>query len=111
MAKEIGFNEPCLFFYNDNQELSGICEIKIEYRYYNHVCTKACAAPLYQQLVDFFRINHKIEISVYYESIIGWWYSLNSMKNDAPLVPTDYRKDYYKSLNKALEEAFKLIKS
>lgn len=104
LAKEKGFNSHCLAYYAHSK-------LTVKKARYNTIHVNNTLAPLYQQLIDWFIVNHKIEVSVYYENGIGWWYSVKSMKNAAPLAPIDYRKGYYKSLNKAFNQAFKLIKS
>jgi hypothetical protein len=114
LAKEKGFDEPCFAYWNDSILLYQFPKNSwhgyedIEQINFN-VDEEDIAAPLYQQLIDWFREEHKIEIYCLkqieeneYGGIVGWSgieeYSTKSC--DA---------DYYKALNKAIEEAFELI--
>jgi len=119
LAKEKGFDEPCLTNFNHNKNFDtrlisdvGFCDCA------NRNLHKGCvSAPLYQQIVDWFRDVHKILIlpDIYSRAyshasaspnfvfkfkisdhVSGEWYCKES-------------KDYYQALNAALTEAFKLI--
>lgn len=98
LAKEKGFDEPCFGYYKsynkEFHEFLGSSKQKID---------SNIQAPLYQQLIDFFREKHNIYISVtkYYG---GHGFYLN--KNRFTRIFID---GYYEALNKALEESFKLI--
>jgi hypothetical protein len=57
--KELGFNEPCLDFYDDNQEL-----------FYNHENKEkihigdSVKAPLFQQAFRWFRENYRLSVLI-----------------------------------------------
>lgn len=104
--KEKGFNEPCLghYYERDNEQVIVI------YGEFPPDTSKWLSAPLYQQVIDWFRDKHNVIISVeprkngvfkgnreYF--ISGEWRSNYT---------EDYM-DYYGALTKAIEEALKLI--
>jgi hypothetical protein len=107
--KEKGFNEPCFLSYEEDQEL---CERSI--RSYNHYYTEDedkfhCSAPLYQQVIDWLEFNHHSDCYTIpvlskqpkqYESYLLFRGKTTSfgLFNSPQLA-----------LNKAIEEALKLI--
>lgn len=99
IAKEKGFDESCLAYYNDNGKLIkkwiAICPS-------NYSC-----APLYQQIVDWFRKEKCILIYPIYNC--KYEYRVESSidtANDGIIVSS---KGWQQTQNKAIEEAFKLI--
>ena len=145
LAKKKGFDEQCLAHWEDNK-LAPPAKLIINYtnitngkwgkqmqlrpnlfKIHNKNSTLpqwAVAAPTHQQLVDWFRIEHKIQVRVVafdLRSKVMWHYECQ----DLTLVKTEHSKDlvfkfktpsfniskdYYKSLEKGIKEAFKLIK-
>lgn len=113
-AKEKGFNEPCFRYYNkDTEESTGIERWMSNNLYSPFVNTSESgnvAAPLYQQLIDWFREEHEMEIYCVkqieeedeYGAILGW-------KGVEDYHDKYCEKDYYSALNRAISEAFKLI--
>lgn len=147
LAKEKGFNEPCLFGYKKNGNPT-----KIDGDLYNNFYTKKelgeppyffsekvqfdkfvenkipkfsglCTAPLYQQIIDWFRDNHHIRITdsiskSCMSSTLETKFQFNIIKIDGL-----YTKDmlwssgmdsliydsYYEALDEAIKQAFKLI--
>ena len=84
MAKEKGFDEECLGNYE---------------------------APLYQQLIDWFRYKHSIVIWIEtapYAYTFNFRFYIETSDNR---LEGHKSKDYYKALNEALIEGFKLIKT
>lgn len=78
----------------------------------------SCSAPLYQQLIDWFREEHALFISIDTNAFGYRWYHNNipdpstwgiDRRKNCHDPNIDYSKYYYEALNKALEEAFKLI--
>jgi hypothetical protein len=120
LAKEKGFNESCfMFYYNDGDGLTddGIFKTGTD--------SNPCNAPLYQQLVDWFRVKHNIQIQqampIPKEAVVAAngkldhisqryvFYIYNEYANPR-IVGKDQRSDdYYEALKKGIEEAFKLI--
>lgn len=109
IAKEKGFNGPCCALYNPNLLNDSIwttTNSNIDLLTNNKKIV--CAAPLYQQIVDWFREKHSISILVE----IGeheFSYKLFNNKKDKMLPVASFNGTYYEALNKAIEVAFKLI--
>jgi hypothetical protein len=129
LAKQKEYDEPCLGYYTHNEKLcrfgstSNAVDIITETHqglYYSYVL-----APLYQQLVDWFRVKHNIQIQqampIPKEAVVAAngkldhisqryvFYIYNEYANPR-IVGKDQRSDdYYEALKKAIEEAFKLI--
>jgi hypothetical protein len=110
IAKEKGFNDSCfggyylfenkpdLCIYQDENEFSDSKEIILQ-------------APLYQQIVDWFREKHKIFImldctNTKYPN--GNWECEIHSNNDKKYGHFGF-ENYYEALNKSIEEALKLI--
>lgn len=115
LAKEKGFDEPCFAAYVEKEfRLS----LAIPIINHNDAFYLTCSAPLYQQIIDWFRETHRINILIhphekfYLEWMIEHQY-LDGNKFHSILANkffTSIRiKTYYEALNKAIEEAFKLI--
>lgn len=120
LAKEKGFNEPCFAFwerftnkicYNQGiKNSNGLLQDQKEY-----------TLPLYQQLVDWFREEHSIEImpglvpkiprEMHPEIFTGKFNFYLYNENWNPTIPSrgSFSNTYYEALTKILEEAFKLI--
>lgn len=138
--KELGFNEKCLaFYYNYNNHIDNInkdskklefsqCEwgdiknteeLAIDYNNLNssyYAIDNFISAPLYQQVTDWFRENHKIHIGIFTRSNFGSiHYLITEMGVDGNVLNTsnknnDLNIDYYKLLDNAIEETLKLLK-
>jgi hypothetical protein len=131
LAKEKGFNEECFGNYAPHLLLwdYGITNSKLKILA-NSVKTETCAAPLYQQIIDWLREAHNIHINLYpsfdneenCKEITGysghlWWEFKDHRSPKSKEIPENYStkckgeipKTYYEALNKAIEEAFKLI--
>lgn len=132
IAKEKRFDEPCFAtYYKNNQELHGLVLRDIEdtsancldYHWENkNVHESVICAPLYQQIVDWFREKHKIEFYIlstirfekkrYYYSAIHIKTDSNEKEVASMNIITSIEDtfiDFYLAFNKAIEEAFKLI--
>jgi len=111
--KEKGFNEPCLALFNNSNTpiISGNTPV------YNSKTEdeSIICSPLYQQVVDWFREKHKIELSTTSwkkESAIGgivWYYSVNDIGKPCKFNCIDH-ETIYEALTGAINEAFKIIK-
>lgn len=137
LAKEKGFNEPCLAYYAENKilqmdtrpfedwcRLQAISHPEVTNTKIQFALNKDCyAASLYQQLIDWFREKHRYHIDVTFQESIGNkvefintpYYSIEIYHLHGGDAWKTYKfvafsDDYYITLNKALEEAFKLIK-
>ena len=107
--KEKGFDEPCLGRYRDKKfQLYSV----IKEHCYNSdpISHKDISAPLYQQVIDFFREKHNINIEVQYRNTDHvYLVTLYPMQPRTTLDVVGKFKNYYDALNKAIEEALKLI--
>ncbi len=111
LAKEKGFDEPCMkYFYID-----GSSKWAPNHRFANrNIYNNQYNQPLYQQVVDWFREKHNIEIIVAKAKFVhfdfqgeSYIYSLKGIS--LPSFSWQPKLSYYEALTKALEEAFKLI--
>lgn len=114
IAKEKGFNEPCLTFYCNGK----LYEEEDTFEEW-FACTnedtfgesKNCTAPLYQQIVDWFRENHNIYLHIADVEQNQWMYYIKSLDKSRNMIYSmNNYKTYYESLNKAIKEAFNLLK-
>jgi len=108
LAKEKGFDEPCFAYYDPTITDEEILLLPVDHNLilFREVKLSNVKAPLYQQLIDFFREKHSINI-VLMNSNKGWQYSLDGIGIDNFSWETNLT--YYECYNKAIEEAFKLI--
>lgn len=139
--KEKGFNESCLCFYNkeDDKYKLAICAQFDSYNFATYknddiikssckgILTTVCA-PSHQQVIDWFREQYNIHISISYELHMKWFYSIDiasytdeDMDNncfekfcdkviECNCIDTDDGfETYYDALNIAIEESIKLI--
>lgn len=99
LAKEKGFDEKCIFSYQDGELQS------------NFMCgseaTEFVEAPLYQQLLDWFREKYQIDVHVAWDGLANCKNYYSGWINGSNSHSENY--DYYEALNEILEEAFKLI--
>lgn len=110
LARDNGFNEVCLAAYgsenDDNNSFQIWSEDGIDNNSSSHL-----AAPLYQQLIDWFRYKHSIVIWIEtapYVYTFNFRFYIETYDNR---LEGNKSKDYYKALNEALMEGFKLIKT
>lgn len=101
LAKNKGFNEKCLAHYDlsnrfvlETLEFKGSGEID---------------APLYQQLIDWFREKHSIHIRIDQVSKEEEYSPFIFLERSSMDWTSVWKGDYYQALDKALEEVFKLI--
>jgi len=120
IAKEKGFNETCLAIFEDKNTLwYGGLEYDADGHFKNENSSNICA-PLYQQLVDWFREKHNLFIKISIEETNNSFEEkvydhciLNMFWGEEKEIHRECNgynyKSYYEALNKAIEEAFKLI--
>lgn len=118
--KEKGFDEECFYRYNHNG--SGSPNPKWDGKLVNNRKWErfadyddCIAAPLYQQVVDWFREKYSIEIEIASTMEGGYYYYIFTNTEDEErfedLEYTEKKKlTYYEALTKAIEEAFTLLK-
>ncbi len=106
-AKEMGFNEECLATQVKNGtpvvQIHPVKNSTLESMLPSIICV-----PIYQQIVDWFREKHQIEIAY---KLTGSNHRFCWVKNESK--PIEFTKGdvggYYGAFNKAIEESFKLI--
>lgn len=106
--KEKGFNDECVAHFTTEYE------IKLN-NIYDTLHLIRLKAPMYQQVVDWFRETHKLFIYILdgdtREDNLFYWYQVGDLTCNGAVVSnckTDY-KTYYEALEKAIEEAIELI--
>jgi len=122
MAKIKGFNEPCLAYYNSITKEIGYTYPSHTRYHINTVDKLFPSAPLYQQIIDWLRKTHKIHIQIFigHDEDKIWYnfdlepvelgYNYEPHTCDTDVEGYDKENGYYLTLNKAITEAFKIIK-
>lgn len=113
LMKEKGFNEPCFTYHlwdgnEQNKEFKNglgnfVFHAKSGKTNTDYAQSKHISAPLYQQATDWLREKHGISVWVYPPKNL-WHVQMESGEQFASSGDT-----YYEALNKAIEEALKLI--
>lgn len=123
--KEKGFDEPCLGYYSPHN---------LNYVYHDTIYSNiweefkgsnnGLPVPLYQQVIDWFREKHKLMLiqscvpsknnSLLFGFIIQYLNELEEAGTSKVMIHRRERntsgyESYYEALNKAIEEALKLI--
>lgn len=110
-AKEKGFDEPCFAHYREDGNLvmlsCGIAGVR-----YSYIVESPLLAPLYQQIIDWFREKYEILISIISHDVDNHIFQI--IDQNGNILESDDQDDdnfenYYSALNEAIEEAFKLI--
>ncbi len=115
LAKEKGFNEECLAKYDNypNHGIDFIWEEKYPETYITKdvLQTSELLAPLYQQLVDWFREKEiYITIECDYDKSAGYNRGFTPVVNGTyHFYDGDCFIEYYNAVSIAITEAFKLI--
>lgn len=119
--KEKGFDERCIIYYNEgmlqldsSNTMFGWRNKDFEEPYMKD--RERIPAPLYQQIVDWFREKHGIVVSIQRAIQIEpelYGYQINyGDAGDGGMMEMqqiELELSYYEALNKAIEEAIKLI--
>jgi hypothetical protein len=136
LAKEKGFDEECYNYYTlgrpqDDSRLIGFrgmngwqahVPFNMNTKYKSKENKDEFSAPLYQQLVDWFRIKHGYSVVVIGCEMLheenedglkgtkgGYTWCISKRSKVASALWQPAIEDYYECFTKALEEAFKLI--
>lgn len=117
--KQLGFDEGCIAYYHNRNE-PYFCEHLDRSRFViNSTSEKIfydsdCTAPLYQQVIDWFREEHNISVGVttiFENSCIG----SSKISSFLPHCNVDHYDeecdDYYKCLNFAILKAINIIEN
>jgi hypothetical protein len=102
--KELGFNEPCFDFYDNNQEL-----------FYNHENKEkihvggGLNAPLYQQAFRWFREKHKLH-SIFEHDSDNYYYVIQGVNDiDFNTIDADEDSIVYQTYEEAELECLKKL--
>jgi hypothetical protein len=129
--KKRGFNEPCLGTYNsfgdfifsdseypfpqNTDRLYDILWLE-RIKPYGHTPDMLCTAPLWQQIIDWFRVKHNYSIEIYnYESTVGYIWMVKKVQvslygyGTTIDVESTNPVDYNVARLEAIEAAFELI--
>jgi hypothetical protein len=102
--KQLGFDEPCLDFYDDNQEL-----------FYNHENKEkihigdSVKAPLFQQAFRWFRQEHNLKFHIR-EDVWNNWCSLKMVRHDDYISIGEY-KTYEESELDCLKKLIEIVEN
>lgn len=115
--KEKGFDDGCILQFR-GEDTQPICQMGYELNYeknsdYNNDDNYWLAVPTYCQVIDWLRINHRIELSspCKKDKDLGVFYGGYVKKYDDDFgksYGSNFR-DYYEAYNHGIEEALKLI--
>ena len=113
--KELGFDEQCIAYYVDSQDrlifdITGVNNFTKTN--YSSTLGKHCqAAPLWQQVIDFFRDVYGIHIDLDYA--LGWGYGFipvgTTLNYDWSHFEDGHYWTYYEAREQALLKAIELI--
>jgi hypothetical protein len=112
IAKEKGFDEPCFANYFDKEFIYPL-HASISYR-------EKIEAPLYQQIVDWFSERHNLIFIPAHRmngDVKNYWYSISEFEKSpvgikrgkVGMIQIGCHLTNEAAINKAIEEAFKLI--
>lgn len=115
--RQLGFNEKCFGFWMVSERTKGKPKLYQTIRKLNADCVRddTCSAPLYMQVVDWFRDEHKIYISPreswsfddtleFVVTVNGTY--VNHGRTDKPINRFD---TYYEALEAGIRKALTLI--
>lgn len=118
-AKDIGFNEPCAYYYDVEHDVIK-CDLIIGNGYgveidefyfkYNTMYTDMISVPTLSQLQAWIRNKHDIHVMIgVYE--LNWWYQLCNLSIKGKLKENSYagNDSYEKALENGLTRACEII--
>lgn len=108
--KEKGFNEECLSrFFGDKLTITTTfgCKNSDDVpEQFNFKCT----APLYQQVIDWFREKHNRQIEILWRGdVSAFCYKIGTFRYGSHSFSKKDYDDYYECMTDAIEETLKLI--
>lgn len=120
---DLGFNEPCFAIYyktivegKDDFKIYNIPNVRNKSPELTLLSVDAVTAPLYQQVVDWFRLNHNLFISIDHVNrpqLNMWGYDIGRVIGGGIIDlwnPDKSIKDYYENFNNAIKSAIQIIK-
>jgi hypothetical protein len=111
IAKEKGFNEKCLAGFDTDKEFHLYNDDEQDGWRNKNIPAGEFSAPLYQQIVDWFRIKKAISVEISWNEHMKMWQGVIQDFRDPVNTYDDYgtSEDYYTTYNAVITEAFKLI--
>lgn len=116
LAKEKGFDEDCIAYYaydylNSKPNRLQLADRPIKPSKFKQ---KYMAAPVFQQILDWFRVKHNLAILISIPHDVYWRYSIDGINGNGYYTDSSYKEkkdfeDYYEALTTGIQEAFKLI--
>ena len=108
LAKEKGFDEPCLSAFDKQQLNIGSFMLYDRWREFDNSSERFILQPTYQQLIDWLREKHNINIPYVIcgsnKEVLGYkWFVQVGMENQC--YETKMIKDYYIGMTEAIKEA------
>lgn len=117
--KEKGFDEECLYYYYGGNELFSFIENDkpLWMNHNNSTFNTCCSAPLYQQVIDWLREKHNMNVYVDYgcaEFKEDWGFGIKETKPTKTgfthlIKFSTGHKTYNEALEAAIKESLKLI--
>lgn len=115
LLKELGFNEMCLGMYIKIQLHKARFKYMLDICKTNDSISKFfihqpgnCAAPLWQQAIDWLREKHKTEIVVWDYYSKGYYYAINGLTNE---LNQNLQETFHAAREQAILKAIEIIKS
>ena len=117
--KELGFDEPCFGFWNVSQINNSLQELKYGMCVFKNTSTelskypKNVLAPLYQQVIDFFREKYNIQIEILWRGDMNTFnYKIGTFQYGTYFFSDkDWKfEEYYEAREQAILKVIELIK-
>ena len=110
-VRDLGFDEECLGFYYEHIKTGFIIEIrKVQI---NQLSKYDVLAPLWSQIIDWFREKHSLYIDIRYpeyEGGVHYAFLIWKMYSEE-YIGSGYTNDYFESREAAILKAIELIKN
>jgi hypothetical protein len=105
--KELGFDEPCLTYYNYDKKIERSDDWAYGYTLEDKRDRNECLAPLYQQAFRWFREKHNLDSFVkhlYIQTVkVGYYFGIDEYKGK------EYQSEHFKTYEEAELECLKKL--
>lgn len=109
ILKQKGFDEPCLGWWWINGDIFYSGDIAVQYLKDN-ASSNGCSAPLYQQVVDWFREAEGVHIHIKRDWDNGNMLGFEGIvETDMGVEYTETYPTYYEALTEAINQALNII--
>ena len=115
--KELGFDEDCINFYSFypnigwSLSLLGVTNEDVVEQMVCHHNIKGIKAPLWQQVIDWFREKHNIWIQIEMQYYDGITYTYTIIQNNGKVIKSEEEfHEYYEAREQAILKAIELCK-